>query len=311
MRTIDGTVPTIAFNGTTGSVVIPDGQTSVNIQIIPRDDVVVDGAETAILTLTEEPAAAPDRYAVTTTPGDETATLTITDNPTPTTKVLGTSENVISTNASAAYSVFAADADGDGDVDVFSASVNDDKIAWYENDGSNNYTEQLISTNADAARSIFAVDADGDGDVDVFSASVNDDKIAWYENDGSNNYTEQLISTNANGASSVFAADADGDGDVDVFSASFADDKIAWYENDGSNNYTERVISTNAVEAYLTQTRADVGDCELVFYTPTNAVGDGNVAAVKIGAVCIGESDIAIYYLGGCVDGAFGKDGRV
>ncbi len=79
------------------------------------------------------------------------------------------------------YSVFAADADGDGDVDVFSASINDDKIAWYENDGSNNYTERVISTNANGARSVFAADADGDGDVDVFSASVNDDKIAWYE----------------------------------------------------------------------------------------------------------------------------------
>ena len=43
------------------------------------------------------------------------------------------SEQVISTAANGATSVFAADVDGDGDLDVLSASYRDDKIAWYEN----------------------------------------------------------------------------------------------------------------------------------------------------------------------------------
>ena len=39
-----------------------------------------------------------------------------------------------------------ADLDGDGDMDVLSASDWDDKIAWYENDGSGNFgTQQVIS----------------------------------------------------------------------------------------------------------------------------------------------------------------------
>ena len=42
-------------------------------------------------------------------------------------------ERVISTAAIGAHSVFATDVDGDGDTDVLSASINDDKIAWYEN----------------------------------------------------------------------------------------------------------------------------------------------------------------------------------
>ena len=41
----------------------------------------------------------------------------------------------IATAADGAYSVYAADIDNDGDMDVLSASVTDDKIAWYENDG--------------------------------------------------------------------------------------------------------------------------------------------------------------------------------
>ena len=40
---------------------------------------------------------------------------------------------MITTAADYALSVFATDLDGDGDQDVLSASVNDNKIAWYEN----------------------------------------------------------------------------------------------------------------------------------------------------------------------------------
>ena len=49
--------------------------------------------------------------------------------------------------------MFAADVDGDGDIDVLSASRYDDKIAWYENDGSQVFTQRIISTTADGARS--------------------------------------------------------------------------------------------------------------------------------------------------------------
>ena len=41
----------------------------------------------------------------------------------------------IATSADGARSVFAADMDGDGDMDIISASINDDTIAWYENNG--------------------------------------------------------------------------------------------------------------------------------------------------------------------------------
>ena len=150
----------------------------------------------------------------------------------------GFDSKTIATNADNAFSVFAADMDGDGDTDVLSASRDDNKIAWYENDGSQNFTLRTITTNADNAVSVFAADVDGDGDTDVLSASFIGNKIAWYENDGSQNFTPRTITTNASGPYSVFAADVDGDGDTDVLSASALDDEIAWYENDGSQNFT-------------------------------------------------------------------------
>ena len=107
----------------------------------------------------------------------------------------------------------------DGDLDVLSASYIDDTIAWYENDGSQNFTAHIITTAADGAGSVTTADVDGDGDLDVFSASYDDDTIAWYENDGSENFTPHTITTAADGAFSITTADVDGDGDLDVLSA--------------------------------------------------------------------------------------------
>jgi len=149
----------------------------------------------------------------------------------------GWTQRVVTSGAMSAMSVSAADVDGDGDTDLLSASVDDDRIAWYENNGASPpvWTPHVISTAADGAFSVFAADADGDGDTDVLSASMNDDEIAWYENDGASPpvWTPHVISTAADGAFSVFAADVDGDGDLDALSASLNDDKIAWYENRG------------------------------------------------------------------------------
>ena len=130
----------------------------------------------------------------------------------------------IDTSADSARSVFAADMDGDGDLDIISASLLDDTIAWYENDGNADptFTATDIATSADGAYSVFAADMDGDGDMDIVSSSFYDDTIAWYENNGNANptWTAADIATSADGAISVFAADMDGDGDMDILSAS-------------------------------------------------------------------------------------------
>ncbi len=157
---------------------------------------------------------------------------------------------IVSTTADGASSVFAADVDGDMNMDLLSASIFDDKIAWYENDGASppTFTAHTISTTADGANTVFAADVDGDGDMDVLSASGIDDRIAWYENSGASppTWTARTISTTA--GNSVFAADVDGDTDMDVLSASFHDNEIAWYENNGASPpaWTPHTITTSA-----------------------------------------------------------------
>ena len=124
--------------------------------------------------------------------------------------------------------------DRDGDVDIISASAEDDKVAWYENSGSESFTAYTISTSVDGVTYLAASDIDQDGDIDIVSASKYDDKISWFENNGSQSFTANTVATSADEPMSVAVADMDGDGDIDIVSASKSDNTVAWYENDGA-----------------------------------------------------------------------------
>ena len=94
-----------------------------------------------------------------------------------------------STGYNGAYgcnSIFAIDVDGDFDVDFVAGNAGDNAVAWYANDGYEDFTKYSITDSSQAstyqasnAKDVFAIDVDGDGDVDVLSASFDDDKIAW------------------------------------------------------------------------------------------------------------------------------------
>ncbi len=166
-------------------------------------------------------------------------------------------QQIISTSAGGAYSVYACDIDGDGDMDVLSASESDDKIAWYENtDGNGTFgTQQIILNTAYEATSVFACDIDGDGDLDLISGS-RDGKVSWFENtDGNGTFgTQQVITSSGGWLASVYAADIDNDGDIDIISGSigFGNNTIEWYENtDGQGNFgSPQPIITSSNRAY-------------------------------------------------------------
>ncbi len=197
-------------------------------------------------------------------------------------------ERVISTSANEAQSVFATDVDGDGDIDVLAAAELGNpffggKVAWYENDGSEAFTEHVISDSAHLAAFVFATDLDGDGDTDVLSASSVEgqveDKVMWYENDGSEAFTERIISDSAFTPEAGFAADLDGDGDTDVLLASFYRDtsytggKIAWYENLGPRPSFRLSARPADPPDAVPPLEAAAGSAVTFGYTVTNTTG--------------------------------------
>tara|TARA_R110000787_G_scaffold96415_2_gene199723 strand:+ start:1342 stop:2721 length:1380 start_codon:yes stop_codon:yes gene_type:complete len=159
-----------------------------------------------------------------------------------------TQPQIISELTLGAVSVFATDLDGDNDLDVLSASFDDNKVAWYKNDGLGNFgTQQIITNTAYSTRDVFAADLDGDNDMDVLTVSTGTDKVIWFENlDGFGNFgAEQIITSNANAVAYIYASDIDNDGDLDVLSARSFENTVAWYENlDGQGNFgVENVIT--------------------------------------------------------------------
>jgi predicted RNA methylase len=180
--------------------------------------------------------------------------------------------DTITTRAPVGRSVYAVDVDDDGDMDVLSANSTwlGGKIAWYENDGNENFIQHVIA-GLRLASSIYAIDLDDDGDMDVLSVGAINGIIAWYENDGNENFTPDTITASAGGASSVFAIDLDDDGDTDVLSASFGENplwqsEITWYENDGSEIFTTHTITDGAegAESVYAVDMDDDGDMDVL-----------------------------------------------
>ncbi len=162
-------------------------------------------------------------------------------------------------------SMFAADLDGDGDLDALSASRDDNRILWYENNGDRAdpfFTPRTITEATLGAVSVHAADFDGDGDLDVVSASENDDQIAWYENQGQQppqfathviRHTTSPTPLVFDYAKSVVGIDVDGDGDQDIVYGSEHHNQVGWYENDGGDvpAFVDHVVASGVMHVKL------------------------------------------------------------
>ena len=219
----------------------------------------------------------------------------------------------VSTTADGAQSVIAADLDDDGDMDLLSASELDSKVAWYKNDGNENFSEQIITTAAGGPLELTTTDLDGDHDLDVVVVQA-EGSVRWYENDGSENFTERSIG-NEDRPTSVVAADVDLDGDIDLVTASEFGDTIAWYENDGNQSFTRLVITSSADGAtsvlvvdldgdgHLDFVSVSVNQSRLAWYknngsqlftsqTIRDGVGEGILRAAAADVDCDGDIDL-------------------
>ncbi len=183
-------------------------------------------------------------------------------------------EHLITNNANGAVSVDVGDVNGDGNQDIASASENDDKIAWYVNNGANQFSERIVRQAAspapqglDYAKSVRIVDVDSDGDGDLLYGSENGNEVGWYENHGGAQpqFTQRVIDVGRDHVKYVAAADVDGNGYLDVLSASSADGVIAWYRNNGAQlpQFSSHVITNAAMGARFVQSADVDGDGDL------------------------------------------------
>ncbi len=213
-------------------------------------------------------------------------------NDAPVNMFTGQPQTVASSSIDGATDVHAADLNGDGDIDLVSSSYGDDRIVWYENDGTGGLTAITVATGVSGAREVFVADVDNDGHMDILSAAYEQQSIIWYENDGAGpggtpTFTAHTIALGEGQASTVFAIDLDNDGDTDVLAGYQDTDEVVWYENDGLT-FTRNVIAinANAVKSVV------AGDLD----------GDGDIDVASVSYI---DDKVAWYENDGMVDPAF------
>ena len=80
------------------------------------------------------------------------------------------------------------DMDGDEDQDVIAAYFNNRKLAWFENDGNESFTQHVISKSIGSHHDVEADDIDNDGDIDIFVPDYYNRSSAILINNGDNTY---------------------------------------------------------------------------------------------------------------------------
>ena len=174
-------------------------------------------------------------------------------------------KHLVSDQATWTEHVLAADLDHDGDIDLVSgqrASDGLDALAWFENDGSGQFSTHPVHESAAVpalahnwfkTTSLESADLDGDGDVDLVASLRQYSRLptepystvyAWYENDGFGSFAfHELTAISAiQGDANLVTltpADLDGDGDKDLVVRKSGRSPLYWYTNDGTGAFGE------------------------------------------------------------------------
>lgn len=181
-------------------------------------------------------------------------------------------QQIVTTSAPRAKSVFAADIDNDGDADILSAG--DTIVAWYENtDGQGGFgPQQSMPGVSTRIRSAIIADLDNDGDSDILTSLVGGGEIGWFENaDGQGRFVSRPAIDGDHNAASLFAGDIDGDGDTDILSASTHNGTVVWFENLGdASSFQPRTISVDSdgVDSVLAADFDGDGDLDVLSNSP-------------------------------------------
>jgi len=182
-------------------------------------------------------------------------------------------EHAIDTDTHGTGGIYACDIDGDGDVDVLGAGLEDNRIFYWSNSGSNpvEWTRYTIGSNVGSAHSVSAVDIDLNDTLDVIGAAYyGSPGIAWWRNNGGDpiGWSKYPVAPNFINAHQVYTHDLDKDGDADILGASSDLNTISWWRNERGSPvaWTEQTISDDvelAKSVHVGDFDGD-GDCDVV-----------------------------------------------
>jgi len=202
-------------------------------------------------------------------------------------------EQVISTDVDFATSADASDLDGDGDLDVVSSSLDDNKIAWYENeDGLGTFgPERVVTEGFNTAIVVVPADLDGDGDEDLLTSALFVDRVAWFENvDGVGTFgDERVLSTIVGSGAELVAADLDRDGDLDVLASSSSRDQVLWYENRGGQFSLK---TTDVAQGVITNSQEE--DLLSIRVTHNGSVGEPPIVLSRLALRFTDAEDVGL-----------------
>ena len=171
--------------------------------------------------------------------------------------------------------IVAADVNGDGHIDLVSAE--NDRLLWFENDGSGIFTEHAFSTSWTdffGFAGVAVADINLDGHMDLLYATYDSLRLVWCENDGNENFTEHPNVVGTVMFNSIDTADVDGDGDVDILYSSLVDDTFGWLENDGTGSFSDHSINEFSAWEYASAS---------IVAADVNGDGTMDVVAAKAG----------------------------
>lgn len=80
---------------------------------------------------------------------------------------------------------------------MIATSWDDNDILWFENDGSQSFTQHIVEEAANGAWTAVGYDVDFDSDVDIVACHYKESVVAWHENDGSQSFYERALATSS------------------------------------------------------------------------------------------------------------------
>ncbi len=125
---------------------------------------------------------------------------------------------------------WSGDLDNDGDIDAVGSAYDSAELAWYENDGSQNFTKHVISADLESSNVLYVFDFDNDDDLDIMV--YQHDAFYFYYNDGAQNFSRKTM-LEALGAEHSFITYGDFNGDSYDDIISWPSDSITWYDSSG------------------------------------------------------------------------------